>query len=346
MRRLLVLALLGSACDAPAPKKPAPLEAPLEAPSATTRWVLARSADDTALLEAPARVLASPEGVAAIAPPLQARVVRVRVRAGQRVTAGEALIDVLMPELLHAAGDLAGEQLKVDAYTRRRAQLEVLKAEGLVRLSELAEVEAQLATARADAQAARATLRASGVSDKQAEALLAGDGVLSLRAPIAGLVAAVDATAGEVRDPAGAPLAQLVGAGEGRVEARLPSTPAEGARFSFVSGPSTVPVELISISPRFEPSDGARLAWFSGGPDAGVLPVGATGRVRVSADPAWRVVPARALLERANVTRVRRRTPDGSALVEVRVIARSGAEAVVVGLEAGSQVAADGSESP
>jgi membrane fusion protein, heavy metal efflux system len=345
MNRVLVFSLLIAACERAAAPPPTQT-APLTATSATTRWVDTRSAEDTALLEAPGRVLASPESVASIAPPLQARVVRVRVRPGQRVSVGEPLIDVLMPELLHAAGDLAGEQLKVDAYARRRTQLEVLKSEGLVRLAELAEVEAQLATARADAQAARATLRASGVSDKQAEALVTGDGVLSLRAPIAGLVTAVEATPGEVRDPAGRPLAQLVGVGEGRVEARLPSNPSDGARFSFHSGALVLPVDLISVSPRFEPSDGSRLAWFSARADAGVLPIGATGRLRVSADSSWRVVPSRALLESGGTVRVRQRTASGSSLIEVRVIARSGAEAVVVGLEPGTQVAADGTESP
>lgn len=344
MNRPLAIGLLLAACDKPV-MPPSIDSRPLTATSATTRWVDTRSAEDTALLEAPARVLASPEGLASIAPPLQARVVRVRVRAGQRVNVGEPLIDVLMPELLHAAGDLAGEQLKVDAYARRRTQLEVLKSEGLVRLAELAEVEAQLATARADAQAARATLRASGVSDKQAEALVTGDGVLSLRAPIAGLVTAVEAMPGEVRDPAGRPLAQIVGIGEGRVEARLPSSPSEGARFSFHAGTLVVPVELISVSPRFEPSDGSRLAWFSANADAGVLPIGATGRIRVLADTSWRVVPARALLESGGMVRVRQRSTSGSTLVEVTVIARSGAEAVVVGLEPGTQVAADGTES-
>ncbi|MBL8922384.1 MAG: efflux RND transporter periplasmic adaptor subunit [Myxococcaceae bacterium] len=321
----------------------APSAAPA-ATSATTRWVESRSAEDTALLEAPARVLPSPEGVASIAPPLQARIVRVRVRPGQRVAAQEPIIDVLMPEVLHAAGDLAGEQLKVEAFTRRKSQLEALKSEGLVRLAELAEVEAQLATARADAQAARATLRASGVSDRQAEALVTGDGVLSLRTPTAGLVTIVDVVPGEVRDPAGKPLVQIVGAGEGRLEARLPSTPAPGARFSFLTGPLVLPIELVSVSPRFEPTDGARLAWFSAPADGGTLPIGATGRVRASADAAWRVIPSRALLEQDGLVHVRQRTGEGWTLVVVTVIARSGAEAVVVGLPEHAVVAAEGSE--
>lgn len=323
----------------------APVERELpSARSVSTRWVETRAAEDTTLLEAPARVLPSPESIASAAPPLQARIIRVRVHPGQRVVQHEPLVDVLMPELLHAAGDLAGEQLKVEAFTRRKAQLEALKADGLARVAELAEVEAQLATARADSQAARATLRASGVSDKLAEGLVTGDGVVSLRSPIAGIVSAVDATVGEVREPAGKPLVTVVGDGEGRVEARLPANASSGARFSFVVGTQRRHLELVSVSPRLEAADGSRLAWFSV-PDGG-LPIGATGRVRIGADPAWRVVPARAVLDADGRARVRQRSADGSAAwVDVRVIARSGAEAVVEGLGPDAVVAAE-AESP
>ncbi len=345
MRAVLLAVLALSGCDKAAKLISAPVNT-TDAPSATTRWVETRPAADTSLLEAPARVLASPDSAASVSPPLQARIVRVRVRAGQQVTAGEALIDVLMPDLLHAAGDLAGEQIKIEAYSKRKTQLEGLKAEGLVRLAELAEVEAQLSTARADAQAARATLRAAGVGDRQAEGLLTGDGVLSLRAPISGLVTNVDAVHGEVREPSGRVLVQLAGVGEGRVEARLPSLPADGAHFTFSTGSAVVPVELLSISPRFELSDGSRLAWFTAGADGGVLPIGAAGRLRLLGDVSWRVVPSRAIDEVGAVAQVRVKTASGAAVVPVKVVARSGAEAVVVGLSADALVAAEFSEQP
>jgi cobalt-zinc-cadmium efflux system membrane fusion protein len=338
--RLLPLVALACRPGAPVPAEPPPSVAP----SAAARWIASRPADDTALLEAPARVLPSPDAVGSIAPPLTARIVRVRVKPGQRVAANEPLVDVLMPELLHAAGDLAGEEIKVAAYSKRRAQLEALRGEGLARLAELAEVDSQLATARADAQAARATLRAAGMSDAQAAALLSGDGVSSLKAPFRGLVTTLDAYPGQVREPSGAPLAIIVGTGDGRVEARLPSAPSDGGAFAFVSGGEAVPLELVSISPRYEPADGTRLAWFSA-VDGGALPIGATGRVRQHADPSWRVVPARAVLEGPS-PRVRVRRGSGAALVEVRVIARSGAEAIVSGLDPAEQVAADAAEGP
>ena len=184
-RRLLAVTLalalsLSFSCSKPAPQAPPP---PPSEPSSSTRWVRARPASEASLLEAPARVLAAPEAAAAVSPPLRARVLKVRVQAGQRVARDEPLLDVMMPELVQAAGAFSAAMLKIDAYSRRKAQLDALKVDGLVRSAELAEVEATLATVRADAQAARATLRAAGVSDRQAEGLLASDGAVSLKAP-------------------------------------------------------------------------------------------------------------------------------------------------------------------
>ena len=229
---VLWLGLALAACSS----KPVEVEVPSvpTAPSSTTRWVKPRPAADVGLLEAPARVLPAPHGAAAISPPLKARVLRVRVRPGQRVQEGEALVDVLMPEAVQAAGALSAALIKQEAFAARKVQLEALKAEGLVRASELADVEAQLATARADAQAARATLRAASVSDKAAEGLLSLDGAVALRSPIAGLVSAVEAMPGEVREPTSRPLVEVVGESEGQVEARLPGALVPGARMDFV----------------------------------------------------------------------------------------------------------------
>lgn len=63
--------------------------------SARTPWIEARSTEGVPLLEAPATVLPSPEGSAGVAPPFRARVVRVMVRPGERVTRGEALVEVV-----------------------------------------------------------------------------------------------------------------------------------------------------------------------------------------------------------------------------------------------------------
>jgi membrane fusion protein, heavy metal efflux system len=338
-RALAPLALAFTvACARPAAEVPAALAEP----SSTTRWVRSRPASEASLLEAPARVLVDPGSAAAVSPPLRARVVRVRVRAGQAVARDEALLDVLMPELIQAAGAFSAATLKLEAYTRRRVQLDALKADGLVRSVEVAELDATLATVRADAQAARATLRAAGVPDRQAEGLLTSDGTLSLRAPIAGLVTAVDAIPGEVREPTGRPFVELASVGQSLVEARLPGAFVEGASFEFISTSGVhVPVKALSVSPRIEARDGARLAWFSADEDHDLLP-GAPGRVRLVADPGWRAVPTRAVVGHAEGARVVVRRGETPTVVPVRVVATSGAEAVVDGLPEGVEVAAEG----
>ena len=333
---ILVLGLALS-CAKPAVEAPPP---PAE-PSSTTRWVRTRPASEASLLEAPARVLAAPEAAAAVSPPLRARVLKVRVQAGQAVALGEPLVDVMMPELVQAAGAFSAATLKLDAYSKRRIQLEALKADGLVRSAELAEVEATIATVRADAQAARATLRAAGVSDRQAEALLASDGAVSLKAPIAGLVTAVEAVPGEVREPTGHPFVELAGLGRSQVEARLPGAFVDGAEFEFITTSGVrVALKAISVSPRVEARDGARLAWFAAAENDDLLP-GAPGRVRLIAGKGWRAVPTRAVVGHDTAARVFIRQGETPTHLPVRVVASSGAEAVVDGLPEGVEVAAE-----
>lgn len=344
-----VLAVLVSssvflACAEPAkPAAPAPTPAANGKPSSATRWVKVRAAKDLGLLQAPARVLPAPQGAAAVSVPLQARVVKVRVRHGQQVAEGDALVDVLMPEAVQAAGALAAATIKVDAWEKRQAQLVTLKAEGLARATELAEVDSQLASARADAQAARATLRAAGLGDKAAEGLLKGDGTVSLRAPIAGVVTEVDARLGEVRDPTAKPLVELAGASEGLVEARMLTEIVSGVPAEFIAPDGALtPLELVSLSPRVETQDGARLAWFKA--RSGTLVTGTAGRVRLTPLESWREVPAQAVREGAQGAVVFVRKGEEAVEAPVRLVERSGAEAIVEGVEVGAEVAADAAE--
>lgn len=340
---LLVVALLAAACNQP----PRPVEAPSPAegasPSSSTRWIKVRLATGIGLLDAPARVLASPQGAAALSPPLKARVVRVRTRHGQQVAAGEALLDVLMPEAVQAAGALSAARLKAEAWAKRETQLVALQAEGLARATDLAEVQALLAGARADAQAARATLRAAGIGDKQAEALLQGDGTVPLRSPIAGVVTEVDARLGEVREPTGKALIEVAGESDGLVEARMLTEIVSGVPAEFIAPDGTlVPLELVSLSPRVETRDGARLAWFKA--SSGKLFTGTAGRVRLHPLESWRAVPAQAVQGDGANARVFVREGEKAVPTPVQLIERSGAEAIVEGVAVDAEVAADATE--
>lgn len=338
----LLFLLLAACAEAKKPVVEAPAAAP-SSPSSTTRWVKVRLASDLGLLDAPARVLPAPQGAAALSSPLIARVVRVRVRHGQLVAAGEPLLDVLMPEAVQAAGALAAANLKVEAWARREAQLQALKVEGLARATELAEVEALLAGARADAQFARATLRAAGIGDKQADALLQSDGTVSLRSPIAGVVTDVDARLGEVREPAGKPLVEVAGESEGLVEARMLTEIVSGVPAQFIAPDGiVVPLMLVSLSPRVETRDGARLAWFKA--TSGTLFTGTAGRVRLFPLESWRAVPAQAVGGDGAGAHVFVRVGEKAVSTPVKLVERSGAEAIVEGLAVDAEVAADAAE--
>ena len=340
---VLLLALLFAACAEAPPAVEAPSPAAGPSPSSSTRWVKVRLASGIGLLDAPARVLASPQGAAALSPPLKARVVRIRTRHGQQVAAGDALLDVLMPEAVQAAGALSAASLKAEAWAKRETQLLALKAEGLVRATELAEVQALLAGARADAQAARATLRSAGIGDKQAEALLQTDGTVSLRSPIAGVVTDVDARLGEVREPTGKPLVEVAGESDGLVEARMLTEIVSGVPAEFIAPDGTlVPLELVSLSPRVETRDGARLAWFKA--TSGKLFTGSAGRVRLHPLESWRAVPAQAVKGDGAGAHVFVREGEKAVSTPVHLIERSGAEAIVEGVALDVEVAADAAE--
>lgn len=345
------LVVLGvGACPSAAPPPSADAAVPGAAPSARTRWVAARSTEGLPLLEAPARVLGAPEATAEVVPPFRARVLRIYVRPGQRVERGAAIMDVLMPELLRAAGSYAAATTRLGAYGRHKAQLESLRSEGMVRLSELAEVENKVAEALADQQAALGTLRGAALSGSDAARLLSGSGTFTLRASISGVITAVRATPGETHENTDMSLAQIAGEGEVQVEARLSGALPAGAEVSFVapSGALT-PLRPLSSAPLVDPRDGTTLTWLQPLTPA-ALPSGLQGKLRVSlARPADVVaVPLRALLMKGaggkGAVLQRVTSPSGPRAVEVpvEVLATSGADALVRGaLRAGDEVAAD-----
>lgn len=340
MRRLAAV-LLACACSSTAGQEPPPPEAPASAPA---RWVQARPPRDVSLLEVPAQVLPAPESRAVVAPPFDARVVRVRVAAGQRVAKGAPLVDVIMPELVSAAGAWSAASTRVAAYTRRKVKLEALAREGLTRAVELTETEAKLAEARADLKAAQATFRAAGMTPRGASALLRGDGTVPLTSPIAGVVTEVQAVVGETRPGGGAPLVRVAGDSAARIEARLTHPPPRGARFELVtSAGEAIPLRLLEQAPFVDPTDASRPAWFE--PEVPQpLPGGLTARLRILPPEDTRavVVPTDAVGGGPGDAFVIRRRGDGSERVGVRVLARSGADALVEGaLVAGDEVSAD-----
>ncbi len=341
--RTLVVAAAAAGASGCGKHGAAPEEEP-PIPSARTPWVAARSSEGVPLLEAPAQVLASPQGQAGVVPPYRARVVQVLVRPGERVTKGQPLVEVVMPEVSTAAGAYAAASTRVDAYSRRKAQLDALKSQGLVRLVDVLEAETKLAEARADQQSAAATLRIAQIEPAEAAGIVSGKRPVCLRSPIAGMVTAVGVAVGDSREPTGDPVVRISGEGDSRVEARFARpVDTEIAAFELItSSGGHHPLTFVARAPVVDPRDGTISVWLI--PEKGTqLQPGLTGRVVVTLPGAAHVavVPARGVgLSRGKAFVVARRNGKPERL-PVEVIASSGAEALVKGIAVGEEVAAD-----
>lgn len=344
-RTVLGTILLATVLGSCGKRSPAVEEEP-PVPSTRTPWVQARSSEGVPLLEAPAQVLPSPEAQAGVVPPYRARVLRVLVRPGERVTKGQALVEVVMPEVSAAAGAYAAASTRVDAYRRRKAQLDALKADGLVRLVDVLEAETKLAEALADQQSAAATLRTAQVEPAEASGIVSGRKPVSLRSPISGTVTAVGVAVGDSREPTGEPVARVAGEGDARIEARFARpVDAEQTAFEFItSGGSRHRLTFVARAPVTDPRDGTTSVWLV--PEKGErLQPGLTGRVVVTLSDGGQVavVPARSAGLSGGKAFVVARRNGKTERVPVEVIASSGAEALVRGILPGVEVAADAS---
>lgn len=309
--------------------------------SSRVPWAVARDASNHPLLEAPATVVAPASAEATLSPPARTRIEKVFVQVGDEVRADQPLAEVVMPEVLEAAGRLAAANIRIESQSRRREQLLSLREHGLTRASDLAEAEAALAEARAERLAARAVLGGAGLSETDASKLLARGGATTLRSPIDGVVLAVDAPLGSVHEGGGPPLFRIGAISSGRVVARTSAPIPENASFVWL-GPdgSETPLRLRATSPLVDPRDGTREVFFDA--DSPLQP-GLAGKVQIRLPEGSRLVaiPARAVFLRDGEARVHLLEPTGVREAAVRVVASSGSDAVVEGLAPGARVAAD-----
>lgn len=335
---LPLFVLLAGCSDPPPPEAPPPSSS-----SAVTRWTLARAADNAPLLEVPARVLGSAEASGVVSPPFRGRIIRLHAGPGSTVARGQAIADVAMSEVSQAAGAYLSAVTRVEAWTGRVAQLKKLGSEGLVRASELNEAQVQLAEARASSMSALATLRAAGVEGSGASGLLERGGVVTLLSPVDGVLTELQAVLGESVEPTDKPIARIIGAGRTTVEAKVPHSFPKDVDFAFVDGAgNSFPLKPLGNSPAVDPNDGTALFWFA--PEEGVLlAAGQGGSVRASLlKPEGAVlVAARAVAVVDAQTVVLVRDGDGFRQVPVKVLARSGAAALVRALDEETPLSVD-----
>jgi len=337
---LCALSLLGACTPKEEPRLA--LERPA-ASSTSSPWVKVRTPEGLPLLEATASSVGPPDADAPLSPPFAARVSNVHVRVGDRVGKDAPLVDVVMPEVIGAAGRLAAAQVRIDAHSKRKAQLDTLAEHGLARLADRADAKAALGEARAEKLIASSILGAAGLSAGDASRLVSGGGVVTIRSPIAGVVVSIDAPVGSIRESGGKPLVRVAGSGPSRIVARSQAMPPEGSTLSFVSGrDEPVPLTLLTASPLVDPRDGTRELFLD---PARPIPPGVAGVLRVSMPKGSGeavAVPALAVFLEDGETFVFRREGDEAKEIPVKVLASSGTDALVAGaLSVGDEVAAD-----
>lgn len=335
MKRI-VWVLFAAACSAP---PPAAVEAPIA--STNSRWERVTVPRGLALLEAPARLVAEEIATGEVTVLFPARVERVLVAPGDRVEAGQPVAEVVVTEINRAAAALVGIDAQLGLVEARLAALKELQVERLVRAEELFDLEHTRGRLVAERAQALATLSTSGVAPSRAEGL-ARRGRLTLDAPLAGVVARVDARIGGFAAE-GVALVEIRGTRRVRVEATLTSPLPASSKLEFVASTGArhrlVTEPLASI---VDAETGQTRVWLAlAEPTA--LAAGQRGRVVARPDQGALVqIPSAAVVHDeggAIVYVVEGDTPTPKA---VQVVVDSGTSALVSGpLEVGAMVVVD-----
>jgi len=318
-----------------------------------TRWVPVERPRDASVLELPARIVAAPDSQAHIDAPLRGTVVGVSVRVGDRVEAGDALVELRIPEVLEAIAVLAGTGAQIGSHKDRRDRLDELEGKGLVGAGEVFEIESDLGRLSAERRLALATLAAVGVAGSERREV-ASRGTVLFTAPITGVVSMLDAAPGEVVEP-GEGLVELLGRAPARVEVRVAGA---GPDPALVAGAQTELVfhgldgsELVlgaePVASAVEPALGRTLVWYEPADPELRLADGVRGRVVLASDdPTLFEVPRGALrLDEGRAFVGRRPADEGGEIemVEVEVLRSVGTTALIrsEALGVGDQIAAD-----
>lgn len=153
-------------------------------------------------LEAPAVLEADPSKVANILPPLSGRISALNVHLGDAVKAGQPLLTIDSSELAQARSDLqhARQQLRLTqkAYERTRD----LAQHGIAAQKDLEQAESDYEGAQSELERATVVFRTLGVSPESTDSARQ----LTVRAPVTGRVAMLNAVAGTFANDNNAPL--------------------------------------------------------------------------------------------------------------------------------------------
>lgn len=344
---LLTLALLGASCsrdkdvaDVPAPSSEAGAEALTS--SAAARWIPIRAPQDSSMLTAPCVVRAQADAMGEVSSTFRAQVSRVHVQVGDVVQKGQPIVDVSAPEIVAAAASYVGLGNRLRVHRKRLNSLQTLREEGMVRTSAVFEQEALVAELEAQMREAVAVLRLAGLAPKDA-GRMTQDTILSLRAPVDGVVASLSGHPGEVLDGS-TPLARIIGPALARIEVSSPAalmigetltmTSADGARYKLAPTP---------VSSVVAADTGMHRTWFALADSTTRLGDGLRCTLEWSvADGVWEA-PAGAVATTPEGSAVWRRRDDKVERVIVEVMRSSGTSILLRGpLQDGDMLSADG----
>jgi cobalt-zinc-cadmium efflux system membrane fusion protein len=134
--------------------------------------------------------------------PVAARVMRLMAGVGDRVTEGQALLELQAPEVGHARSDYMAAVAKLSLAENSLKRKRDLAAERIAPLREVQEAEADAAAARAEVRASAAALQAMGLGTPSDDgASEAGSPMFQVRAPVGGTVIERTALRGQLLDP-------------------------------------------------------------------------------------------------------------------------------------------------
>jgi len=170
---------------------------------------------------APGRVAYRPQALSSLGAPFSGRITSVSVRPGERVKAGAPLVVLQSADASAARSELELAVARIAAAEDQLRRQNEMMARGVGLEVERVAAETQVKEARAELERSRRAMAFTGGGQ---------GGEVILRAPAAGIVVSVRATAGSIAEPGGEPLVELADPGRVWVVADVPEP--EVARIS------------------------------------------------------------------------------------------------------------------
>lgn len=246
------------ACAEPA----APAQAVSDDEASEVALVEVEAGAATAVLTAPARLVATATASAEVSFLASGTVRRVFTRPGDTVEQGAKLVEIASPELAAAAGEWRSLTETLKIAQRRLDRLEALAAERIASEDELQARRADIARLRGRRREVQGRLLAHGVTRDVFDEIYRSGGVV-VSSPVTGIVRRLDLRLGQAVRPEGPPLAVVIGAGQPRVEAMLESRPSPGLAYVFIASDGERLRVGRSLGSLPDPDTGTWTTWFA-----------------------------------------------------------------------------------